>query len=72
VALEQELIRLALLTGAEIEIVRTLAPVDPTESTSKGGAAGNRTKAAEMLDALGGVGAILRYTLASDRSTAEM
>ncbi|HYO31072.1 MAG TPA: Vms1/Ankzf1 family peptidyl-tRNA hydrolase, partial [Thermomicrobiales bacterium] len=69
VALEQELIRLALLTGAEIEIVRTLAPVDPTESTSKGGAAGNRTKAAEMLDALGGVGAILRYTLASDRST---
>ena len=72
VALEQELIRLALLTGAELEIVRTVAPVDGGESPDGGGAAGNRTSAAEMLDALGAVGGRLRYTLASDRSTAEM
>jgi len=71
-ALEQELIRQALLTGAEIEIVRTAAPVDPDEATGSRTAAGGRTEAARLLDGLGGVGATLRFTLASDRSTAEM
>ena len=73
VALEQELVRQALLTGAEIEIVRTLAPVDPGEATGdRRGADRGRTEAARQLDGLGGVGATLRFTLASDRSTAEM
>jgi len=71
VALEQELVRLALLTGAEIEIVRTLAPVESGEASGAGGGRG-RTEAARLLDDLGGVGARLRYTLAGDRSTAEM
>ena len=70
VALEQELVRLALLTGAEIEIVRATAPVGPDEATRDGG--DGRTEAARLLDGLGGVGATLRFTLASDRSTAEM
>ena len=71
VPLEQELVRLALMTDAEVEIVRTMAPVESVEAGGAGRERG-RTVAARLLDDLGGVGAILRYTLTGDRSTAEM
>jgi hypothetical protein len=62
VALEDEMIRLAVQTGARIEIVKTA--VDPDDADLAGaGASGElpRTEAARRLDALGGVGATLRY-----------
>ena len=74
VALEEELIRLALLSGAEIEIVRTAVAVAVEEQirTPDADAPRPRTDAARELDALGGVGAVLRYVLEADQSTAEL
>lgn len=71
--LAQELVRLALQFDAAIEVVQTATTVSPDERAN---AASNgddaRAEAARTLDALGGVGAVLRYTLTSDRSTADM
>jgi hypothetical protein len=65
VALEEELIRLALAQDASIEIVRTVRPI---EELADGAVpdAGNgppQTEAAAKLNAVGGVGAILRYAI---------
>lgn len=64
VALENEMIRLAVQTSARIEIVKTAADADDVESDSIP-ASGSlpRTEAAQRLDGLGGVGATLRYTV---------
>ena len=74
VALEEELVRLALQTGAEIEFVRGTPPVaadeQPGAPLSEGGMP--RSDAARALDAFGGVGALLRYALDEDQSTAEL
>lgn len=71
--LAQELARLALQFDAAIEVVQSAAAVSPGERAGSAGAGnGARTEAARALDALGGVGAILRYTLTPDRSTADM
>lgn len=65
IALEEELIRLALRTGAEIEIIHSSIGIE--ESANEGipaaGSAPPRTEAATILDAYGGVGALLRFTL---------
>jgi hypothetical protein len=57
--------RLALRGGAEIEIIHSAVPVadDEDESVPRAGAPAPRTEAATRLDALGGVGALLRYTV---------
>lgn len=71
--LAQELVRLALRFDAAIEVVQSAAAVAPGERPSSAGYSnGSRTESARALDALGGVGALLRYTLTSDRSTADM
>ena len=75
VALEQEVIRLALQTGAEIEIVKSVVPtsvLEDAEQLPDASAPAPRTEAARRLDALGGVGALLRYTLSDDQSTADL
>jgi protein required for attachment to host cells len=73
VALEQELARLALQFDAGIEVVQSGAPVAADDDASTNGRPSDgRAPAARELDALGGVGALLRFTLAADRSTAEM
>ena len=76
VSLADELVRLALQTDAEIEIVRTASPVSAAEQADVPDARGDeplpRTEAARLLDGLGGVGAILRFALADDQPTAEL
>lgn len=74
VPLEEELVRLALLTGAEIEIVRSDVPVGPAEQaeTPDADAPMPRSEAATALDALGGVAALLRFALDEERSTANL
>jgi peptide subunit release factor 1 (eRF1) len=62
VDLAQELIRLAVRTGAEIEIVKTsIDTADLPEEIPAGGNGLPRTEAARELDKLGGVGALLRF-----------
>lgn len=74
VPLEEELVRLALQTGAEIEIVRTSVPVSAEEQMDipEADATTPRAPAARDLDGLGGVGALLRFALDDDRSTANL
>jgi len=63
VRLEEEVVRLALLQDAEVEIV-------PVQQADDGSAP--RTVVAQRLDSLGGIGAILRFSLAEDQTTAEL
>lgn len=74
VGLEEELVRLAILSDAAIEIVRTAVPVGAEEQAHipDADAAVPRSEAGRRLDALGGVGALLRFVLDTDQSTAEM
>ena len=74
IALEEELVRLALLSDAEIEIVRTAVPVglDEQASVRDADAPTPRSAAARELDEVGGVGAVLRYALDAGQSTAEL
>lgn len=74
VALADELIRLALQTGATIDVVSTTVPVElaADEAIPEAGTPPPRTDVAETLDALGGVGATLRFTLDEDQPVAEM
>jgi peptide subunit release factor 1 (eRF1) len=65
VSLENEMIRLAVLTSARIEIVKTAVDADDIEEGVGGGGELPRTEAARRLDVLGGVGATLRYIQAA-------
>ena len=71
VALEEELIRLAVQIGADVQIVATAGPVDAAdlERIPKAGDAPPRAAPAAALDELGGVGALLRFTLAEQTGT---
>lgn len=71
VALDEELVRLAIQQGAEIEIVRSSREIGPAETVDSA-SAGKRTEAATRLDRLGGVGAILRFALSESRSTVDL
>jgi len=78
VSLPGELVRLAIQTDADVEIVSTTPPNNPGEdadggrSIPKAGDEPARPEAAQALDALGGVAALLRFPLAIDQTTAEM
>lgn len=61
VPLEQEMIRQALLTGAQIEIVDPSVPVESEGEVPKAGEGIPNSAADSKLDALGGVGALLRW-----------
>ncbi len=62
VALADELVRLALLTGGDVQIVHTAAtyPADPAAPLPTAGRS-MRSETAALLDESGGVGALLRY-----------
>lgn len=62
-ALEEELLRLAVRTDAEIDIVRTNVPIEDIEGDDvpDAGMPLPRTEAARILDELGGVAAVLRF-----------
>ena len=73
VALEDEIVRLAVQTGADIEIVQSSVPVDTNGDAPirKAGDDFPRSEAAQALDQFGGVAAILRYTLSDEQSVAD-
>ena len=73
VALEDEIVRLAVQTGADIEIVHSSVPID-TDGDAPIRKAGDdfpRSEAAQTLDQLGGVAAILRFALSDEQSVAD-
>ncbi|MDQ3045181.1 MAG: hypothetical protein M3R06_08540 [Chloroflexota bacterium] len=74
IALEEELVRLAILSSAEIEIVTTEVPISTDERADVPDAADAqpRSDAARRLDELGGVGAILRFALDQGQPTADL
>lgn len=63
VNLEEELVRLALHTGGEIEFVHTRVPIDAGDEDTSTGVKGQipRSEPAMALDEVGGIGALLRY-----------
>lgn len=62
VDLDEEFVRVALATGAEIEIVHSSAPVAPDDgSRVPAGQSAPKSEPAARLDEVGGVGAILRF-----------
>ncbi len=61
VPLEQEMIRQALITGAQIEIVDPSVPVDTEGEVPRADGEIPNSAADAKLDALGGVGALLRW-----------
>ena len=68
------LLRLALQSGASIELVKSVVPMAAEEITDipEAGTPPPRTDAATALDAHGGVGALLRFALDADQSTARL
>ncbi len=64
-----ELVRLALVGGAEVQIVHGDVPFGVTdeEVVPEAGRDQPRTEAAAALDAVGGVGALLRFSIDEDR-----
>jgi len=62
IELRNEMIRLALGSKAKVDIVHSEVAADAIESVGSGGER-PRTKAAVQLDDMGGVGAVLRYTM---------
>ena len=74
VQLSAEMVRLAIQTDAEIEIVRTDVPVSMDEQMDipEAGADRPRSEAAVALDEFGGVAAVLRFGLDANQSTANM
>jgi peptide subunit release factor 1 (eRF1) len=74
VALENELIRLAIQVDAEIEVVQSAVPVsaEEQERIPEGDEAPPRAQAALELDALGGVGGVLRFALDAGQPTADL
>lgn len=74
VALEDELIRLAIQTDAAIEVIQSNVPVgaEEQERVPDGDAVLPRARAALELDALGGVGAVLRFALDAGQPTADL
>jgi hypothetical protein len=73
-AVEDEVVRLALQIGAEVELVRSAVPVGAEEQEQIPDADDPtpRSEAARSLDELGGIGAVLRYALDDGQPTADL
>jgi hypothetical protein len=71
---EDEVVRLALQIGAEVQIVRSAVPVgmEEQEQIPDADDPTPRSEAARALDELGGIGAILRYALDQGQPTADL
>jgi len=68
ISLEDELVRLAVQTGAEVDLIRTGVPAGEADAIPAADTPPPRTEAARALDELGGVGAVLRFTMNADAS----
>jgi hypothetical protein len=71
---EEEVVRLALQIGAEVQLARSAVPVgvEEQEQIPNADDPTPRSEAARTLDELGGIGAILRYALDEGQSTADL
>jgi hypothetical protein len=71
---EDEVVRLALQIGAEVQLVRSAVPVgvEEQEQIPDADDPTPRSEAARSLDELGGIGAILRYALDAGQPTADL
>ena len=71
---EDEVVRLALQIGADVQIVRSAVPVGAVEQEQIPDADDPtpRSEAARALDELGGIGAVLRYALDEGQPTADL
>jgi hypothetical protein len=71
---EDEVVRLALQLGAEVQLVRSAVPVggEEQEQIPDADEPTPRSEAARSLDELGGIGAILRYALDAGQPTADL
>jgi len=71
---EDEVVRLALQIGAEVQLVRSAVPVgvEEQEQIPDADDPTPRSEAARALDDLGGIGAILRYALDAGQPTADL
>jgi hypothetical protein len=65
VDLDEELVRLAFLGAADVQIVKTASPdrAAETDTIPADSATASRSDPAIALDKLGGVGALLRYSI---------
>lgn len=61
--LEDEAVRLALVHGGTVELVQSMVPIRDDDTVPPASDEIPRGEAATALDALGGIGAILRYAL---------
>lgn len=66
VDLRDELVRLALSSGAEIDIIHSAMPVEDNGDVRDADDKFPKTQAATELEEMGGVGAILRYSMTGD------
>lgn len=64
-------IRLAIQTGADVELVATAVPLDEEARIPEADQSTPRSKAARALDAMGGIGAVLRFALDDGQPTAD-
>jgi hypothetical protein len=71
---EDEVVRLALQIGAEVQLVRSAVPVgvEEQEQIPDADDPTPRSEAARALDELGGIGGILRYALDAGQPTADL
>lgn len=61
--LEDEAVRLALVNGGTVELIQTHEPIGANPEVPRAGGEIPRAAAATALDALGGIGAVLRYAV---------
>ena len=66
VDLRDELVRLALTSGAEVDIIHSSLPVTSDTEVRDAGESMPMTDAAQALVEMGGVGAVLRYAMTGD------
>ena len=66
VDLRDELVRLALSSGAEVDIIHSTMPVEDDGEVRSASDEFPKTQAATELEEMGGVGAVLRYAMTGD------
>ena len=71
IALDDVLLRLAIGLDAEVELVQTVVPVEDDTEVREAGTPFPRAEAATILDAAGGVAALLRYAVSEAVSVPE-
>ena len=66
VDLRNELVRLALASGAKVDIIHSTLPVEDDAPVRSADDPFPKTRASQELEDMGGVGAVLRYTITGD------